>query len=99
MRNGIQHTIVATLDLASSSQRFVYDAITRMHTGRWPRFRALAMRQCDGFIHEAAEEVSRRKKRGPRRFLLLRWDLQGRGLFWTRAPSKRAVMTLLANAA
>ena len=56
---------LATLDLTDEKQRFICESIQRMHSGRWPLFRMLGMKQIDGVIFEAAEWVRRGKHQKP----------------------------------
>ena len=44
-------TIVATLDLSDDMQRELHAFFQRMHTGRWPRLRALAASLPDSKRH------------------------------------------------
>ena len=79
--------IVATLDLSNDLQRELHAFFQRMHTGRWPTLRALAVKQQqDGTIIEAAEWV--REKRD--RFAVVEWSTRGGRLAWRCKPMKTA---------
>ena len=47
--------IVAQLDLADHDQRRLHALITRMHSGRWPLFRMLCLRQIDRVLYEVVQ--------------------------------------------
>ena len=79
--------IVAKLDLADDLQRELHAFFQRMHTGRWPTLRALAVKQQqDGTILEAAEWV---RERGDR-FAVVEWSTHGGRLAWRCKPMKTA---------
>jgi len=89
--------IVAKLDLADDLQRELHAFFQRMHTGRWPTLRALAVKQQqDGTIIEAAEWV--REKRS--RFAVVEWSTRNGVLSWHCLPvsSRKAAMARLARA-
>lgn len=95
-RNGMP-AIVAKLDLSDENHRLTHDVMRRTHTGRWPMWKSLAMRQIGGVIYEVARECPRRKQQRCG-FVLLRWTLDVCGISWTPAPSKRSAMELLRTA-
>ena len=70
--------IAARLDLAKEGQRRLHDLIRRMHTGRWPLFRCLGMRQIDGVLYEAAQWLRMAKPS----FGVVTWRADGLGLTW-----------------
>ena len=75
--------IVATLDLSDEMQRELHAFFQRMHTGRWPRLRALAVRQMpDGKIVEAAEWLRVTRDR----FAVIEWAVEGRRMSWSCQP-------------
>ena len=74
------------LDLHDEAQRRLHDLIWRMHRGRWPLLRCLAMRQMDGVIYEAVEWLRRTSPH----FAVVSWRPDGLGLSWHDAPSARA---------
>lgn len=87
-------TIVAKLDLADEGQRRLHDFIRRMHTGRWPMLRALAMRQgADGRLYEAAEWL-----RTVERYSLIEWRADGNGMQVQPMPSRTAALSALRSA-
>ncbi|PSM31434.1 hypothetical protein [Haliangium sp. UPWRP_2] len=72
--------IVAKLDLSDDMQRQLHAFFQRMHTGRWPKLRALAVRQMpDGTIVEAAEWL----RQAGDRFALIEWAVVGPRLSWS----------------
>ena len=89
---------LATLDLTDEKQRLIYESIQRMHSGRWPLFRMLGMKQIDGVIFEAAEWV-RRGKHQERSFCVIRWSPGILGLSWKPATSANAALAMLADPA
>lgn len=78
--------VVATLDLANADQRRLHDLIRRMHTGRWPLFRCLGMRQIDGVLYEAVEWLRMAKPT----YGVVTWQMDGLGLSWRDQPSALA---------
>ncbi len=81
MRNSQEARIVTILDLTDENQRALHALIHRLHTGRWKRYRAIAMRQRMTEIQELAVTVSRR--RGERSaFVVLRWTSAPLGFSW-----------------
>lgn len=79
--------IVATLDLSDEMQRELHAFFQRMHTGRWPRLRALAVRQMpDGKIVEAAEWMRVTRDR----FAVIEWSMEGQRLSWQCSPMASA---------
>lgn len=85
--------IVAQLDLANDDQRRLHALITRMHSGRWPLFRMLAMRQIGRELHEAVQWRGAR----PDRYAVVTWRSDGLGLSWQSASSAREARRMLAS--
>lgn len=86
--------IVATLDLSDDLQHELHAFFQRMHTGRWPRLRALAVRQMpDGKIIEAAEWLRATRER----FAVIEWSVDGRRMSWQCSPmaSRSAALAAL----
>jgi len=83
--------IAARLDLADEGQRRLHDLIHRFHTGRWPVFRCLGMRQVDGVIYEAVEWL----RMAQPSFAVVTWRADGLGLSWRDAASTHGALTLL----
>jgi len=76
-------TVVAHLDLSDDMQRELHAFFQRMHTGRWPRLRALAVRQMpNGKIIEAAEWLRQTRDR----FAVIEWSVDGRRMSWQCSP-------------
>lgn len=86
-------SVLATLDLADERQRILHSAMQRMHTGRWPLFRALGMRQEGRYIYEAVRW--RPTRQGSPQFALVLWDLHECGLSWQDAGSPAAALAAL----
>ncbi len=87
---------LATLDLTDEKQRFISESIPRMHSGRWPLFRMLGMKQVGGVIFEAAEWVHRGKHQ-ERSFCVIRWCPDTPGLSWKAATSANAALAMLVD--
>lgn len=73
----------ARLDLTDEGQRRLHDLIERFHTGRWPLFRCLGMRQIDGVLYEAVEWLRMDRPS----FGVVTWRSDGLGLRWTDCES------------
>lgn len=79
--------VVARLDLEDADQHRLHGLIQRMHSGRWPTLRALAVKQQkDGTIMEAAEWVREKRER----FAVVEWSTRGGRLAWRCKPMKTA---------
>lgn len=84
--------IVAKLDLSDELQRELHGFFQRMHTGRWPTLRTLALRQApDGTLIEAAEWLRQKHSR----FAVVEWAVQDGRMTWRchPKPSQRAALT------
>lgn len=88
--------VVATLDLSNENQKIIHTFIQRTHTGRWPLWRSLGMRQVGLVIFEAVEWRPRRHGQSPK-FSLLRWDIAGLAVSWTDMPSCADAIEALAS--
>ena len=82
---------LATLDLQDDKQRALHDLIRRLHTGRWPLFRAVAMRQIDGVIFEVVQWCGKHDSG----YSVVRWRPDGSGMSWQDAATKEEAMTML----
>ena len=83
--------VVARLDLEDADQHRLHGLIQRMHSGRWPLFRLLGMRQIAGVLYEAVEWLRMAKPQ----FGLVTWRSDGLGLCWRDQPSVAAAMMSL----
>lgn len=85
--------IVATLDLSDGVQHQLHAFFQRMHTGRWPQLRSLAVRQMpDGTIVEAVEWLRHRSDR----FAVLEWSARDGAVTWRCRTMKTHSATLAA---
>lgn len=82
---------LATLDLQDDKQRALHDLIRRLHTGRWPLFRAVAMRQIDGVIFEVVQWCGKHESG----YSVVRWRPDGAGMSWQDTATKEEAMTML----
>ena len=74
-------------------QRELHAFFQRMHTGRWPTLRALAVKQQqNGTIIEAAEWVRERRDR----FAVVEWSTREGLLAWRYKPMRTAKAALSA---
>lgn len=81
-------TIVAKLDLSNEGQRRLHDFFRRMHTGRWPTLRTVALRQMeDGSLLEVAEWL-----RGNPRYCVVTWGADGDSWACEAAASHRVAL-------
>jgi hypothetical protein len=87
-------SIAVSLDLADDAQRRVHELIQRFHSGRWPLFRCLGMRQVDGVVFEAIQWL----RIEPPQFALVRYRPDGHGLSWQRHKSRKAALAALSDA-
>lgn len=86
-------SIAARLDLTDEGQRRLHALIQRFHTGRWPLFRCLGMRQVNGVIYEAVEWL----RMAEPSFAVVTWRADGSGLSWEDAAGAReAILSLRA---
>lgn len=83
--------VVAKLDLADENQRRLHDLIARMHGGRHPTLRALAIRQIGNVLHEAVEWVGRSAPL----YSVVTYQPDGFGLSWRDTDSEAAARALL----
>jgi len=83
--------IVAKLQLNNDGDRRLHELIRRFHTGRWPTFRALGMRQIDGAIVEAVQWYRMKEKI----YSVVWWRMDGLGLSWQHQSSSQAALTCL----
>ena len=91
-------TVVTKLDLSDENQRIIQTLIERTHTGRWPLWRSLGMRQAGELIFEAVQWVPRRRSASPK-FSLLRWDIARLAVSWTDMPSRTDALHALSSIA
>lgn len=85
------HAIVAKLNLENQEQRELYELIRRFHTGRWPLFRALGMRQIDGTIVEVVQWI----RMATESYSVVWWRADGLGLSWKETASAKEALALL----
>jgi hypothetical protein len=85
--------VVAKLNLADEGQRRLHDLIQRFHTGRWPLFRCLGMRQVNGVLYEAVQWLRMAKPS----YSVVEWRSDGLGLSWQNAASVREARAMLAS--
>lgn len=84
-------TVAVSLDLADDAQKRIHELIQRVHSGRWPLFRCLDMRQRDGVIYEAVQWL----RVEPARFAVVQYDRDGLGLSWQSYASKNSALSAL----
>lgn len=90
--------IAARLDLTDEKQHWMHAAIQRTHTGRWPLWQALAMRQIGPVLVEAVRWNPRHMKRRPE-FGIVRWNLAHLAVTWTMFSTEADALTALRNTA
>ena len=83
--------IVAKLDLTDEGHRRLHDLIARMHGGRRPTLRAIAVRQIGNVLHEAVEWLNSATPS----YAVVTWHADGQGLRWRKVESEAAARTLL----
>lgn len=83
--------IVAKLDLTDEGHRRLHDLIARMHGGRRPTLRAIAIRQIGDLLHEAVEWLNAATPS----FAVVTWQTDGHGLSWRKVKSEAAARALL----
>lgn len=83
--------IAARLDLADEGQRRLHDLIRRMHTGRWPLFKCLGMRQINGVLYEAVEWL----RIAEPSFGVVTWRSDGLGMTWHEAETAERARSVL----
>ncbi|HPH27808.1 MAG TPA: hypothetical protein PLA87_13255 [Pseudomonadota bacterium] len=82
---------LATLDLHDDKQRALHDLIRRLHTGRWPLFRAVAMRQIDGVIFEVVQWCGKHDSS----YSVVRWRPDGAGMSWQDAATREEAVKMI----
>ena len=87
------HPLVASLNENDADQRRLQALIRRFHSGRWPLFRCLGMRQVNGVIYEAVEWLRMAKPR----FAVVTWQTDGLGMSWRDMPSAQHAMRGIAS--
>ena len=87
-------TIAGSFILADDAQRRVFELIQRFHTGRWPLFRCLRLRQIEGIVFEAAQWL----RVEPPQYAVVRYHQDGHGLSWQRYKSRKAALAELSEA-
>jgi hypothetical protein len=84
-------TVVAALRLEQGDRQHLGAMILRLHRGRWPLMRCLAMREVGGVLYEA---VRWRRCRAPSCGVVT-WRADGLGLSWQPAPTGKAAIAVL----
>lgn len=84
-------SVAVSLDLADDAQKRVHELIQRFHSGRWPIFRCLGMRQYDGVVYEAVQWLGME----PSRFAVVQYERDGLGLSWQTYESKSSAQSAL----
>lgn len=85
------YAIVSKLNLEDPEQRELYELIRRFHTGRWPLFRALGMRQIGDTIVEAVQWL----RMATESYSVVWWRADGLGLSWKETASAKEALALL----
>lgn len=83
--------IAVSLDLADDAQKRIHELIQRFHSGRWPLFRCLGMRQHSGSIYEAVQWLQVE----PPLFAVVEYRPDGFGFSWRPYASRRAALAAL----
>lgn len=86
--------IVATLDLSQPGERAAHDVLRRFCTGRWPRWRLLALRRGDGWLLAAVEWL---RSPAPARFAVAELSLRRVAVCWRDYSSATAARQALAE--
>lgn len=84
--------IVVLLRLDNERHRYMLGVIERLHAGRSPLFRAIAMAQDGDTLVEAAEV---HPDRGKPLYTVVRWELRGLAVSWCDQPSREAALTIV----
>lgn len=84
-------TVAVSLDLADDAQKRIHELIQRLHSGRWPLFRSLGMRQHEGVVYEAVQWL----RVEPPRFAVVEFRQDGFGFSWRPYASGRAALAAL----
>jgi hypothetical protein len=79
------HPLLAELDETNEDQRRLRDLIRRFHSGRWPLFRCLGMRNVNRSLVEAVEWL----RTSPPRYSIIYWQSDGLGLSSAKAKGAR----------
>lgn len=87
-------TIAGSFNLADGAQQRIHELIQRFHTGRWPLFRCLRMRQIEGIVFEAVQWL----RVEPPQFAVVKYHQDGYGLSWQRYKSCKEALAALSKA-
>lgn len=84
-------TVVASLCRAEGERQHLGAMIQRLHRGRWPLMRCLAIREVGGVFYEAVKW----RRSGAPCFGIVTWRADGLGLSWQAAATHKAAMAAL----
>ena len=85
--------IAVSLDLSDDAQKRIHALIQRLHTGRWPLFRCLGMRQHGGVIYEAVQWL----RGASPTFAVVEYCQDGLGFSSRPCKSRKAALSTLAG--
>ncbi len=85
--------IVAKLDLTDEAQRRIHELVHRFHSGRWPLFRCLGMRQIGGTLYEAVEWCRMTEPS----YSVVEYHRDGYGLSWRDCHTKHEALSAMQN--
>ncbi|MBL9007481.1 MAG: hypothetical protein JNJ46_24705 [Myxococcales bacterium] len=83
--------VAVSLDLADDAQKRIHELIQRFHSGRWPLFCCLAIRQHNGSVYEAVQWL----RAEPPLFAVVDYRQDGLGLSWRPYVSRHAALVAL----
>ena len=87
-------TVVAVLNLAEPAERAAHDLLRRFCSGRWPRWRLLALRRGDGVLYAAVEWV---RGKARERFAVAELSLRHEAVCWRYFPTAAAARKSLSQ--
>jgi hypothetical protein len=87
-------SIAGSFNLVDGAQQRIHELIQRFHTGRWPLFRCLRLRQIEGIVFEAVQWL----RVEPPQFAVVKYHRDGHGLSWQRYTSRKAALAALSEA-
>lgn len=83
--------VIRDIDLLTDEQQRLRETICYMHGTMWPVWKSLGFRRANETLYEAV----RWARGAARRFSIVKWQPDGRGMSWSDVKSERAALAYL----